>query len=198
VDGGPVDERRRREPRAHRFQAVESTLAFEQPSPFAGWRSVGSLSSERSGLLWVKGDARSSDLEIYFERNRNNVIDMPDGHSSLVSDPAAMTEGARRAKEEGTATHHVGTIELASTPTLKECGKPRLRDVHCNLRSALRSPCRSCHPKKVGLVFETNQRCGARFSHTARASVRRERNMDKENLNHARGSSAQRRARVSY
>lgn len=125
-------------------------MAFEQPSPFAGWRSVESLSSERSGLLWVKDDARSSDLEIHFERNGNNVIDMPDGHSSLVSDPAVMTKGARRANEEGIATRHVGTIELASTPTPKECGKPRLRDAHCNLRSALRSPCRSRHPQEGG------------------------------------------------
>lgn len=34
--GGPVDERSGREPRAHRFQAVESTSAAKQLSPFAG------------------------------------------------------------------------------------------------------------------------------------------------------------------
>jgi len=36
VVGGPVDERSGREPRAHRFQAVESTSAAKQLSPFAG------------------------------------------------------------------------------------------------------------------------------------------------------------------
>jgi hypothetical protein len=50
VDGGPVDERRRREPRAHRFQAVESTLIIRQPSPFAGWRSAGGLVPKRNAV----------------------------------------------------------------------------------------------------------------------------------------------------
>lgn len=116
MDGGPVDERRRREPRAHRFQTVDSTQTIEQPSPFAGWRSVDGLSPERGGLLRVKGGARSSDLEIYFERNGNNAADMPSGHSSLASDPAVTTMGARRAKEEGIATRQRRNIELASIP----------------------------------------------------------------------------------
>jgi hypothetical protein len=67
-------------------------------------------------LSWVKGGARSFDLEIYFERNRNNAADMPSGHSSLASDPTTMTLGVQRAKEEGTAARHRrNDFELAST-----------------------------------------------------------------------------------
>lgn len=79
VDGGPVDERRRREPRAHRFQAVESTSVVEQPSPFAGWRSVGGLhqgvahaSLRRSP--WVKGgDGVQPPRLRHAGRNSNSV-----------------------------------------------------------------------------------------------------------------------------
>lgn len=45
VVGGPVDERRGSDPRAHRFQAVESTLAVEQLSPFAGKDGTSAASS---------------------------------------------------------------------------------------------------------------------------------------------------------
>jgi hypothetical protein len=107
VDGGPVGERRRREPRAHRFQMVEGTQIIEQPSSFAGWRSVGGLQvPKRDGLPWVKGGAKSSDFEIHFERIGNNAADMPSGHSSLASDPTVVTLGVQRAKEEGTAARH--------------------------------------------------------------------------------------------
>ena len=45
VVGGPVDERSGSNPRAHRFQAVESTLAAEQLSPFAGKDGTSVVSS---------------------------------------------------------------------------------------------------------------------------------------------------------
>jgi hypothetical protein len=110
VDGGPVDERRRREPRAHRFQAVEGTQIIEQPSSFAGGRSVEDLRLPR-----VKGDSRcKKHLEDRFERNDH--ADTPDGHSSLASALVVTTLGVRRVKEEGTAARHAGDIELASAP----------------------------------------------------------------------------------
>jgi hypothetical protein len=60
VVGGPVDERRGSDPRAHRFQAVKSTSAVEQLSPFAGKDGTSMASSlsrfERAGRVdrWVE------------------------------------------------------------------------------------------------------------------------------------------------
>jgi len=95
----------------HRFQAVESTSVVEQPSPFAGWRSVDSL-----GRCESKG-ARDFGLEDPRRKTRiPTQPTLPSGHSSLASDLAVMTGGARRAKEEGIATRHRRNLELVSNP----------------------------------------------------------------------------------
>jgi hypothetical protein len=87
-----------------RLRAVESTSAVEQPSSFAGWRSVGSL-----GRCGSKAD----------ESLGSRTTDTPGRHFSSASDSAAMTRGARREKRRG--LHHVVCrgIEPASPPAPK-------------------------------------------------------------------------------
>lgn len=102
VGGGPVDERRRSNPRAHRFQAVESTSGAEQPSPFAGRRTVGVLapslrgrgSPERGRSRRFKSSARARSSRC---RKSGRAL-------QLRSGSAAMTGGARREKRRG--LHH--------------------------------------------------------------------------------------------
>jgi hypothetical protein len=119
VNGGPVDERRRREPRARRFQSVESTSVVEQPSSFAGWRSVGSLGRCGSKVA---------------ERFVSPTTDKPSRHFSSASDPTVTTRGARREKRRG--LHHVvaGDIELASAPALKARDKRNFGNVTVSLQ----------------------------------------------------------------
>jgi len=162
VNGGPVDERRRREPRAHRFQAAESTSVVEQPSSFAGWRSVGSLGCCGSKVA---------------ERFVSRTTDKPNRHFSSVSDPTAMTGGARREKRRG--LHHVvcrrHRARLGSSTEGTRL-KTQLRE--CDLQPLLVSSARTSFspPQEGGLGLRTDQRRAARFFRTAGASLRRERN----------------------
>jgi len=93
VDGGPVDERRRREPRAHRFQAVEGTQVSEQPSSFAGGRSVDNLWSLR-----VKGDfevQQTSRRSLRKKRSRRHAGWALQPHIGSRSDDIGCPKGER-------------------------------------------------------------------------------------------------------
>lgn len=162
VDGGPVDERRRREPRAHRFQAAESTSVVEQPSSFAGWRSVASLGCYGSKVA---------------ERFVSPTTDKPSRHFSSESDPVVTTRGARREKRRGLQPIAAGDSSL-----------PRLRHQRNAPENAtsgmgitqpllvLSARTSFSPPQEGGLGLRTDQRRAARFLRTAGASLRREGN----------------------
>lgn len=190
---------------------VESTLIAEQPSTFAGGRSVGGLSSPRrsaplkkgSGSLRVEGSTSSLPSQrraaSKFRIARYwNASRQPNGHSSLVSDLVVMTEGARRAKEEGIATRlYVGSRELVSTPTprtMRESatsGRPWQPSLGSSTRRSLH------HPKKVGPVFETGSVAGGSHPSHSKGNFAARRELGEGNLLRGRGSSAHVRVRVS-
>lgn len=166
VNGGPVDERRRREPRAHRFQSVESTSVVEQPSSFAGWRSVGGLGCCGSKVT---------------ERFVSRITDSVQQTLQLCWDPAAMTGGARREKRRG--LHHVVCRRHRASLGSSTEGtrlKTQLRERASQPLLVLSARTSFSPPQEGGLGLRTDQRRAARFFRTAGASLRRERNSSED------------------
>lgn len=107
VDGESVGERSRRKPRAHRFQMVEGTQAVEQPSSFAGWRSVGGL-----GCRGPRSNPRACRARVYGLRDlTSQEAGLTRRHTRWALQLHTGSHGndkksARRAKEEGIAERH--------------------------------------------------------------------------------------------
>lgn len=124
VVGGPVDERRGSDPRAHRFQAVESTSAVEQLSPFAGKDGTSTASSRPGEKLpgrWV-GAVENVNADT---GNRLRITEFGRALQLRIRNRADDDEvfGERKRKGSRHATSHA---ELASATALRR--RPRLEN----------------------------------------------------------------------